>query len=255
MNGAKFPRSEAAEGKTFVDLSCPITEGMPVYPGHQQTAIFEVKSHEDSRRKFGPGSMTTATKGVLLSDHGPTHTDAICHFDPDSEAESIEEMPLHMFYTSAICVDISHIRAPEDYLTVDELREALEEDDLTVREGDTVLCYTGHWNRHWGTDEWLTGYGGLTREAAEWLADRGVVNIGADAPSIDSSAEMERRKRNEPDHYPAHRVCKERGLTNTENLANLDRIAGRRFTYVGFPLTINEGTGSPIRAVAILSDE
>lgn len=253
--GTEFPRSEAAEGKTFVDLSCPISEGMPVYPGHQRTAVFEVKSHADSRRKFGSDALTTATKGVLLSDHGPTHTDAICHFNPDPEAESIEEMPLHMFYTSAICLDISHIRTPEDYLTVEELQTALEADDLSVQEGDTVLFYTGHWDRHWGTDDWLTEYGGLTREAAEWLADRGVVNIGADAPSIDSGAEMERRKQKEDDHYPAHRVCKERGITNTENLADLGRVAGHRFTYSGFPLTIDNGTGSPIRAVAILSDD
>lgn len=255
MGYTNFPRSDVAEGKKFVDLSCHISEGMAVYPGHQRTAIFEVKSHEDCRRRFGPGSLTTATKGVLLSDHGPTHTDAICHFDPNPSAESIEEMPLHMFYTGAVCVDVSHIRTPDDYLSVDELRDALAEDDLSVREGDTVLLYTGHWNRNWGTDDWLTEYGGLTRDAAEWLADRGVVNIGADAPSIDSGAEMERRKRNESDHYPAHRVCKERGITNTENLANLDRVSGRRFTYVGFPLSIDDGTGSPIRAVAILDGE
>jgi len=223
-----------------------------VYPGHQRTAVFEFKTHEETQRRFGEDALTTATMGVLLSDHGPTHTDAICHFDPSEDAPCIQDMPLHMFFTGAVCVDATDLRSSEDYLDAAGLQARLEADDLDVRSGDTVLIHTGHWNRHWADDEWLTGYGGLTRDAAEWLADRGVVNIGADAPRIDSGAEMARRQRGEPDHYPAHRVCKERGVTNTENLTNLDAVVGRRFTYVGLPLAIEGGTGSPVRAVALL---
>jgi kynurenine formamidase len=29
---------------------------------------------------------------------------------------------------------------------------------------------------------------------------------------------------------------------------------GRRFTFIGFPLRIRAGTGSPVRAVAVLED-
>jgi kynurenine formamidase len=42
------------------------------------------------------------------------------------------------------------------------------------------------------------------------------------------------------------------GITHFENLANLDRVVGRLFTFIGFPLRIGAGTGSPIRAVAVL---
>ena len=38
------------------------------------------------------------------------------------------------------------------------------------------------------------------------------------------------------------------------NLANLDQVVGKRFTFMGFPLRIRAGTGSPVRAVALLSD-
>lgn len=255
MVTADFPVSEVAQNKEFVDLSCPIETGMPVYPGHQKTVVFDVKSHAETRRRYGEDALTTTTKGLLVSDHGPTHTDAISHFNPADDAESIDQMPLHMFYTRAICIDVPNITSSEDYLDEDGLRAALEKDNLTVKEGDTVLLHTGHWNRNWNTETWLTEYGGLTRGAAEWLADQGVVNIGADAPSIDSAAEMERRRNGKSDHYPAHRVCKERGLTNTENLARLDQVAGKQFTYAGFPLSIDEGTGSPIRAIAIVDTE
>jgi kynurenine formamidase len=96
--------------------------------------------------------------------------------------------------------------------------------------------------------EWLLQYPGIGEAAMLWMADRGVVNIGVDSPSIDSSAEMKNK------NYPAHRVCRERKILNTENLAHLDKVVGKRFDFIGFPLLIRKGTGSPIRAVAVLSD-
>jgi kynurenine formamidase len=39
-----------------------------------------------------------------------------------------------------------------------------------------------------------------------------------------------------------------------ENLCNLDKLFGKRFTFIGLPLKIRNGTGSPIRAVAILEE-
>jgi kynurenine formamidase len=96
--------------------------------------------------------------------------------------------------------------------------------------------------------EWLLNYPGLDREAMLWLADKGVVNVGIDSPSIDSSTEMKYK------NYPAHRVCRERKILNMENLAHLEKVAGKRFDFIGFPLLIRRGTGSPIRAVAVLDE-
>jgi kynurenine formamidase len=41
---------------------------------------------------------------------------------------------------------------------------------------------------------------------------------------------------------------------NTENLCNLDKVVGKRFTFIGLPLKIRGGTGSPIRAIALLEE-
>jgi len=42
------------------------------------------------------------------------------------------------------------------------------------------------------------------------------------------------------------------GITNTENLCNLDKLVGKRFFYMGLPLKIRDGSGAPIRAVALV---
>ena len=65
-----------------------------------------------------------------------------------------------------------------------------------------------------------------------------------DAVSIDHADDGE---------LEAHVVCRERQLVNTESLCNLEQLVGKRFTYFGLPLNIDGGTGSPIRAVAVLN--
>lgn len=32
--------------------------------------------------------------------------------------------------------------------------------------------------------------------------------------------------------YPCHKLCAERGITHMENLCNLDKLIGKRFTFI-----------------------
>lgn len=227
--------------RKLIDLSQEIYQGMPVYPGHLKTVIWNHHTHEETGPSFG-GKFSYETRGLLLSDHGPTHVDAINHIKPGGR--SIDQLPLELFYTEAICLDVSDV-PPLTYITRSKLEEALKKHGLTIKKGDTVLLYTGHYNKRYGTPEWLTTYPGLDEEATNWLADQGVVNIGIDAPSIDTPADKT---------YPAHRVCRDRELLNTENLANLDQVAGKRFQFIGLPLKVRDGSGSPIRAIAVIEE-
>ncbi|ASA24115.1 cyclase family protein [Paenibacillus donghaensis] len=223
-------------GIQVVDLSQEIYQGMPVFPPHQKTMIFPNMSHEESKQKLG---FAFATNNLLINEHGPTHSDAIYEYDP--KGPTIDEMALEYFYGPAVCLDVSHI-SPDDYITRQDLEQALQKDRLHLDQGDIVLLYTGHYNRAYGTEEWLTRYTGLNYAAAEWLAKQGIVNIGVDSPSIDNPLDPQ---------FSGHLICREYAITNTENLCNLDKISQRRFLYFGLPLKIRQGTGSPIRAVAV----
>ncbi|MDP6087476.1 MAG: hypothetical protein QGF68_15730, partial [Nitrospinota bacterium] len=75
----------------------------------------------------------------------------------------------------------------------------------------------------------------------------GVVNIGQDAPSIDAGVNANDLI------FPCHVICRELQRHNTENLANIEEVAGKEFLYAGLPLKIRNGTGSPVRAAAILN--
>jgi kynurenine formamidase len=179
-----------------------------------------------------------------MSDHGPTHVDALSHLDPRPEAPTIDQMPLATFYGEAICIDVSH-KKPHEYISAGELDEALAKSGAELRPGDILLIYTGVYNRLHGTMEYTNQYPGLDESASHWLVEKGVKAFGVDCPSPDNPISRT---------YPVHMMCRAQGITHYENLANLDQVVGKRFTFVGFPLRIREGTGSPVRAVAILND-
>lgn len=195
-----------------------------------------------------------------MSDHAGTHVDAFKHFGPGGTP--IDEMPLEDFYTSAIALDLSHVELKAS-ISVEEMEEALVKSGEEIREGDTVLVYMA-FNKRVGFDEprWQHDFPGLHPDAVRWLADKGCKMFGgclcsifglstlkltcyAGVEAISPSPEGEM-------NFHAHNICGERKMTHMEGLNNLDRVVGKgRFTFVGFPLKLRGGSGSPIRAVAL----
>lgn len=229
------------QGPTMVDLSQPIYKGMPVYPGHLATVIFDYHTHAETLGKF-ESDLSYATKGLILSDHGPTHVDSISHFDPAEGAATIDRMPLDLFWGEGTCIDIS-ATPPREYCSAGDLDAALESSGARLEPGDVLLFHTGAFERHGGTDEYLTQYPGLDESAAEWVVQREVKVFGVDCPSPDSPASPT---------YPVHLACREAQLPHYENLAGLAPLVGRRFTFFGLPLKVTGGHGSPVRAAALL---
>jgi kynurenine formamidase len=226
---------------TIIDLSQEIYTGMPVYPGHAKTVIWEHMSHEESGRMLGTG-FSYQSSGLMFCDHGPTHIDSVSHLSRDPGAPSVEEIPLTYCVTSAICIDVSDV-APQTQFGAEKIVSELNHWGLDIRGGDTVLFHTGHYAKYYGTPEYASHQPGLTRDATEYIIDKGAINFGVDNTSPDMFLDKT---------YPCHMVCRERQITHIENLCNLEKLVGKRFTFIALPLRIRKGTGSPVRAVAIL---
>jgi kynurenine formamidase len=220
-------------------------------------------THQQTGPVYG-NKVSFAAMGLVLFDHCGTHVDAFSHMDSRESAASIEKLPLELFYTDAVCVDFSDL-GPGAVIGKADVQIRLERAGLSIATGDTFLMRTGHYypaveaerfrTTHERCDEfevYMRGFPGLGREAAEWLADQGVGNLATEARSIDSPAN---ERADIPDPFPAHQVCRDRRILDTENLTIPKELAGRRCVYIGVPLKIRGGTGSPIRAFAVLPDE
>lgn len=225
----------------FVDLSRELFHRTQTHPAHPPVIVTTWYDH-DEKKRAGNTDFSSKALSLALSDHAGTHVDAPVHFDARLGAASIDEMPLEKFYTSAICLDLSHVPL-RHAATVAEMEAALAASGEEIRSGDTVLIHMGTNARLLGKPGYQHDFPGLSVEAVHWLADKGIGMFGVEAVSPAPEGEP---------NFQAHLACGERGITHIECLANLDKIVGRgRFRFIGFPLRIRGGTASPIRAVAL----
>ena len=97
----------------LIDLSQEIYQGMPVFGMHQKTFIMTNQTHEENMKQTGSKTLGFSARNLLISEHGPTHSDAVWEYNP--EGPTIDKMDMKLFYGSAICVDLTHIRYP-DYI-------------------------------------------------------------------------------------------------------------------------------------------
>lgn len=225
----------------IIDLSQEIFTGMPVFPGLPEVKVTVYQSHEQLEGVTDSGVVSPAVNRLELGEHTGTHVDALNHMGREYRAQSIETMPLTMFYTEGICLDLSS-KGLLELIEVADLEGALSEAGLEIKPGDTVLLYTDHYRRAFGTEDWHKGPG-VSVAATRWLGGQQIAAFGVEpaAPGVRGVSNKE-----------VHRVCGELGFTHYENMINLHRLVGRgRFRFIGLPLRIRGGTGSPVRAVAV----
>jgi len=226
----------------FIDLSRDIFHKMPRLPNHPAIIITGYSTHDEVREAEGY-KFSSATMSLALGDHAGTHVDAPVHFDARPGAASIDEVPLEDFFLDAVCLDLSHKPLKSD-ISIEDLQKAEEAANVTIKPKDTVLLHMDFYRRCYGTDAYLTDFPGLTRESATWLGKKGITMFGVEAVSPGRVGRS---------NFEVHHVCRDLGFTHMEGLCNLDKLVGKgRFRFIGFPLKIKGGTGSPIRAVAWL---
>jgi len=217
---------------------------MPRLLNHPSIIVTPYSTHEEVREADGY-RFSAATVALAMGDHAGTHVDAPCHFDARLGAKSIDQVPLENFFTEAICLDLSHKPLKSD-ISIADLEAAVAAANVDIMPKDTVLLHMDFYRRCYGTDGYLTDFPGLTRDSATWLGRKGIMMFGVEAVSPG------RPGRN---NFEVHHVCRDLGFTHMEGLVNLDKLVGKgRFRFIGFPLKITGGTGSPIRAVAWLDD-
>jgi len=228
----------------IIDLSQEIFPGMPVFPGLPEVKITIHASHEQWDGITDSGVVSPAVNRLELGEHTGTHVDAINHMARQYRGQSIDTMSLTMFYTEGICLDLSH-KGLLDLIEPADLERALSEAGLEIKRGDTVLLYTDHYRRAFGTDDWHNGPG-VSIDTARWLGQQEIAAFGVEtaSPGVVHVSNKE-----------VHRICGELGFTHYENMINLNQLTGRgRFRFIGLPLKIRGGTGSPVRAIAVFEE-
>jgi kynurenine formamidase len=158
-------------------------------------------------------------------------------------------------FTRGVLIDVAGYKGvaqlePSYEISADDLKGALQKQKVDIRSGDVVLVHTG-WGALWMKDN--TKYSqtcpGIGVGAAQFLADKEVVVVGADNWSVEVNPN--------PDASlgaPVHQLLlAKNGIYLHENLntADLARDNVYEFAYVFAPLPLKGATGSPGSPIAI----
>lgn len=135
-------------------------------------------------------------------------------------------------------------------ITVEDLEQALDRQNLELERGDAVIVHTG-WGKLWGVDNtrYTVTNPGLGIAAAEWLATHGPILVGADTSPVEV--------RPNPDSeisLPGHQIMLAiNGIHLLESM-KLDELAASgadEFALIVQPLKIQGATGSTVAPIAI----
>jgi kynurenine formamidase len=231
--------SDALRNSRLIDLSHPLEEHMPHYPTHS-------KFFHNLWGSYWHGDRAL-TYQLVMNEHNGTHVDAPAHFISDAKHEShvtIENVPLDRLMGRGARLDCQEL-CEGDYVSADFI--ARWEGEHAALEASDIVLFNFGWSEHWGLRphhrRYVNDWPGVSTEAAEYLLGRSVAAIGVDTLSPDPPQALRTN--------PIHPLVLGKEVLIIENLCNLELLPDF-FLFLALPLKIRAGSGSPIRAVAVV---
>jgi kynurenine formamidase len=229
----------AIRGARLIDLSQTLEEHMPHYPTHS-------KFFHNLWGSYWHGGRSLSYQ-LVMNEHNGTHVDAPAHFISDANPAAhvtIDRVPPRRLLGRGARIDCRHMKEG-GYVSKGFIQSW--EKTHGVLGADDIALFNFGWSERWGLrpedGRYTRDWPGVSMEAAEYLAEKSVAALGVDTLSPDPPAALAAN--------PIHPVVLEKQVLIIENLTNLDQLPDF-FLFAALPLKIRGGSGSPIRAVAIV---
>jgi kynurenine formamidase len=187
-------------------------------------------------------------------EHTGTHFDAPIHWvtGKDLPNNSVDTIPAERFIAPAIVIDCSREAAADpDFLMSAEFIRRWEARHGQIGAGHWVLMRTD-WSKR--TREQYVNLRedgahtpGPAPEAIRLLIERGVLGLGTETIGTDAG----QAHRFDPP-LPAHALMHGSGRFGLQCLTNLDLLPPRGAVILAAPLKLLEGSGSPLRVLALV---
>lgn len=208
---------------SIYDVSVPISNRTPVYPGDPAPQIRAAKA-------LARGDAANLTE-LQFSAHTATHVDAPAHFIEG--AETVDELPLDVLIGETRVIEI-----PSDANAITGAHISAD-----VLQGATRVLFKTRNSAFWHTDphRFRDDFTYLDADAARALVAAGVRLVGIDYLSVEAMNTTD---------FPTHRVLLSHGVVIIEGL-DLSRVVAGRYELICLPLRLAEATGdgAPARVV------
>jgi kynurenine formamidase len=224
-----------------VDLSYPISEKNPAWPGDTRTYEAKINARAEEAGYF--------SRSFWMLEHFSTHLDAPAHFPP-GEA-TVDKIAMERLFGPAVVIDVRRqADADPDYRVSVADVQGWEKRNGRIPAGAIVLLRTG-WALRWPDEPRYRNqdasgamhFPGSSVEAVRLLIERGVSGLGIDTLSVDYGASKD---------FEVHRLSHGAGLYHLENLADLSALPQRGAYLIVAPIKLEGGSGGPARVFALL---
>lgn len=251
---ASLVESLASGMVEIVDLTQPLNERTPVIQLPDPFVnTLGLKVHEISR--YDERGPAWAWNWLEIGEHVGTHFDAPIHWISGRDSLDVSQVPPQHLVAPAVVIDKSAEteKNPDYLLTVEDIR-AFEAEHGPLPEGGWLLFRTGWDARAHDKEAFLNASSGqphspgFDTECARWLAEESLlVGVGVETVGIDAGAAG-----GFDPPFPVHYYLLGAGKYGVTQLANLASLPPTGALLIVAPLKLTGGTGSPIRALALV---
>ena len=208
-----------------IDLTHPVTNTMPVYPGTPPVRLTTACTYETD------GFRETL---LSMSSHTGTHMDAPGHLFADRT--TLDAMPPEQFIGKALVIDCRHLKEGDAITSA-----CLAPYGDRIAQAEFLLFNTG-WDAYWGLEAYFGDYPCIDEEVLNLVIAGNYKGIGFDVIGLDPIADI---------NLTRHKALfAARDIVNIENLRNLHLCGRELFDFSALPLALADADGAPVRAVA-----
>jgi len=204
----------------FVDLSHPISNSMSTYPSDPDISIIREKEIDTDNSLLHSFKMGT---------HTGTHLDVPAHVISGSKTTG--DFPISSFVGKAIKIDVDSFDQIEN-----------------IESGIDGVIYDSGWYQYFDDPDTFFGKNRpkIPSNLIEIIRDLNIKFFGCDLPSVDVSGSKDKH---------IHNALLGEDIIIYECLANLKELPYMEpFQFFGLPLPFKNLDGSPVRAIALISN-
>jgi kynurenine formamidase len=224
-----------------VDLTQPLYNGMPFWPGTEPIKIERLADYDQGYRMY---------KFTMWENIG-THVDSPSHFAAGKGMRTIDQLSMNQLIVPIVVIEVQDKAASDDdyQLSVEDIQN-WESKHGQIKKGRLVLMNTG-WYRKFSDpkayvnqdEAGVLHFPGFSTAAAKLLLERDIAGIGIDTLSLDPGNDLS---------FPVHNVILGANKFQIENMNNLDALPVTGAVAVIGVLPVREGSQAQARIFALI---
>jgi kynurenine formamidase len=242
-------------GIRVVDLTVPLEPATPTIQLPPQFAPSRPFALEEISR-YDERGPAWYWNNIACGEHTGTHFDAPIHWvtGKDYPNNATHNIPVQKFIGPACVIDVTErVRENVDFLVTVEVVKGWEERHGEIPRGAWVLIRTD-WSKRTGAERFLNiredgpHTPGFHPQCVPFLAkERDILGVGVETVGTDAG-----QAATFDPMFPCHTIMHGSNRFGLASLMNLDQLPATGAVVIAPPLKIVNGSGSPLRVLALV---